>query len=262
MPRKIPISHKKRKNQLLRKRAVKRGDVSTDLLQPPKTKANKGKGPAGQRSSIFTRSSRKLQSSFIKLSPKFLEETRVLASILTLPRPIPYATAVLPEHWLEKLEDSQAADAQNEQSLKCPRRPKWRYDMSKEELEANEEGLFKKWLAQTDELLNQWCSNGIQEDLPPGEKSRNARKLEIDDVQQASEMPHAPTSYERNLEVWRQLYVEFHYTFHFSCYPTSFSQLACIRNLTDIIDPPRFPLSLSTFPTSSFLFSLFVLSHH
>ncbi|KAH9937255.1 uncharacterized protein B0H18DRAFT_1091510 [Fomitopsis serialis] len=111
--------------------------------------------------------SRRLQSSFVKLSADFLNDTRTLASDLALTRPIPPQAAIWPER-------------------------SWRYDMSKKEVEANEEGLFRKWLAQTDDAVNHRATAISQPDP--------------DHPAPAAKMPSAPTSFERNLEVWRQLW--------------------------------------------------------
>lgn len=65
--------------------------------------------------------------------------------------------------------------------------------MSKNEVEKNEEGLFKRWLDQTDQVLKEW----VDHDPSPsdGETSNEDETV----------MPRAPTHFERNLEVWRQL---------------------------------------------------------
>ena len=67
--------------------------------------------------------------------------------------------------------------------------------MSKKEVEKNEEGWFKKWLDQTDRVLDEWVDNGS----PPSDG----------DTESGGEVaiPRAPTYFERNLEVWRQLSV-------------------------------------------------------
>lgn len=209
MPRKTPISNKKRRGQLLRKRAVKRGDVLPTDQQP--TKLHKNRFTITQQVSTSVRSSRKLESSFTKLSPNFLDLTRTLAATLNLQRPIPYTVAILPEDWLEHPADDQDGPTRDDQqivSLVCPKRPKWRYDMSKEEVEKNEEGLFKKWLAQTDNSVQKWCSNGLQLEATDPAKNKDQA------TERPSKMPHAPTSFERNLEVWRQLYVYFSFEYH------------------------------------------------
>ena len=65
--------------------------------------------------------------------------------------------------------------------------------MSKNEVEKNEEGLFKKWLDQTDQVLKEWVDSGSS---PSGV---------VTSGQGGDVMPRAPTHFERNLEVWRQL---------------------------------------------------------
>jgi hypothetical protein len=76
--------------------------------------------------------------------------------------------------------------------LTCPKRPKWKFEMSKREVERNEEGVFTKWLALTDQLLEQWQN---REEQNPG------------DITTATAQLRSPSYFERNLEVWRQLYV-------------------------------------------------------
>lgn len=73
--------------------------------------------------------------------------------------------------------------------------------MSKKELEANEEGLFRKWLEQTDNLVLQWRLN-VAESLnnSAGIDDINYKKSKAE-----PRMPQSPTYFERNLEVWRQL---------------------------------------------------------
>ena len=65
--------------------------------------------------------------------------------------------------------------------------------MSKTEVEKNEEGLFKKWLDQTDQVFKEWVDRG------PSPSDVGASD------QGECVMPRAPTHFERNLEVWRQL---------------------------------------------------------
>lgn len=43
------------------------------------------------------------------------------------------------------------------------RRPKWRYDQTKKEVEKNEEGMFAKWLAAVDSEVDEWREEGLLE---------------------------------------------------------------------------------------------------
>jgi hypothetical protein len=191
MPRKVPFSNKQRKAQLQEKRAIKRGDVSPppvqrNLKQKRRHLASRS-AIAGTVDAQAVASSRKLQSAFIKLSPAYLEKSRVIASKQPLPRPIPPAVAVFSPDDLDQTNEGRS------QKLSCPKRPKWRYDMSKKEVERNEEALFKKWLDETDRVLDEWVDHG-----PSSSDGDTADQGE-------TVMPRAPTHFERNLEVWRQL---------------------------------------------------------
>jgi len=202
MQRRKPASAKQRKAQLQLKRAVKRGDAPPP--DPKKTHHRKHKsarlGPTGRllgspANATAIASSRRLQSSFIKLPPHFLEETKNLASILALPRPIAPLVAALGNLATSTGQFTNLNDVKHEQ-LTCPRRPKWRYDMTKKEVEKNEEAIFDKWLAQTDSLVADWLQHGVGKD--------DDREREETRSQQV-EMPRSPTYFERNIEVWRQL---------------------------------------------------------
>ncbi|KAH9912144.1 P-loop containing nucleoside triphosphate hydrolase protein [Epithele typhae] len=172
MPRRIPISGKRRQERNELKRAVKRGELDAR--------------PKGKRKGLHARTSETAaaeaaaaiaSSTRLKLPQSFLDKTRALASSIPLTRPLPAERAILPD----------PAPPALGSTLRCPMRPQWDYNTSKEELEANEEVLFEAWLAETDALLNDW-TNPSQVDA------------------QAAQMPHAPPSFERNLQVWRQLW--------------------------------------------------------
>ena len=187
--RRKPTSTRQKKADQQLKRAIKRGDVPHP---EPKKNPHHRKSKIGQTgnsdNAALVESARKLQSTFIKLPPKYLEETKLLASTLPLFRPIPIEKPTFKSFHIE-------ADLQTA-VLTCPKRPKWKFEMSKLELERNEEGVFKKWLAQTDQLLEEWQNKEEQKLLQnPG------------DITTANAQLRSPSYFERNLEVWRQLYV-------------------------------------------------------
>lgn len=201
MPRRKPTSIKQLKAERQLKRAVKRGDAP-----PPDTQAKKSKRP---RKGIYNRpgqqgnlsgsqavidASRKLQSTFIKLPPTFLQDTKILASSLALPRPISQEAALLTS------EKTGGDDDVMFGKLSCPRRPKWRFDMSKNEVEKNEEGLFKKWIEQMDDIVESW-----QRGPPSTNEGGSNENAEESEPKKILQMPRSPTYFERNLEVWRQL---------------------------------------------------------
>ncbi len=191
MPRahKPTSTTKKKEDQKLR-RAIKRGDVEP----PPKVKKAKGKKSHMTRSlpTADQEASRKLQSAFVKLSPSFLQETLALSASLILPRPIPESNSILLDN-----------ESESVGVLSCPQRPPWNFKMSKAELENGEKSVFLKWLNNTDDLVQKWQDATQVDDivensdpeLPPSRPPVTA-------------MPRSTTYFERNIEVWRQLYVQ------------------------------------------------------
>lgn len=193
MPKR-PVSGKQHKAELQLKRAIKRGEVPPPEHKPTQKRRTKdvkstpGRSARQQLSSGTVESAQKLQSSFHKLSPAFLDKTKHLAATLPLPRPL---TRIR----LQPFVGSDKAAA-----LTCPKRPKWRFDMSKNEVEKNEEGLFKKWIAHTDSIVSSWVEDGVVNEHDSG--------VALEAEAEPTTMPRSTTYFERNIEVWRQLYVE------------------------------------------------------
>lgn len=71
----------------------------------------------------------------------------------------------------------------------CPRRPKWRFDMTKKEVEVNEERQFESWLDSAKAKIETF--RGVS--------------LESTEERVASGEVKSPSYFELNLEVWRQL---------------------------------------------------------
>lgn len=189
-PRKKPTSTKKKKAEQQLKRAVKRGDVEAPEKKKPQHHKKRRVGPTGNLIGEDAKVPVKrleLQSTFTKLSPQFLEETKTIASNIPLQRPLPPDCAILDSADTGKVPSS---------ALSCISRPKWNFNMSKLEVERNEEGVFKKWLAENDQTVQQW-----QEELDA------KRKADLGEDESPRTMPASPTYFERNIEVWRQLYV-------------------------------------------------------
>ena len=185
----------------LLKRAIKRGDAPPpDPLakkpKPPKKRV-RAQGANSLASQDAIEALRKLQSAFIKLPPSFLEDTNRLASTLPLSRPIPVEAAVLGSGQTGGEGVYHALGGR----LTCPERPKWRFDMTKQEVQENEEGSFKKWIGETDQIVEEWKTGpeGLKMDGDDNTKEVNPVATEPE------QMPKSSTFYERNLEVWRQL---------------------------------------------------------
>ena len=131
MPRKVPQSAKKHREKLQEKRAVKRGDVDPAALPAkPKKKRNAGTAPAVPTSSQAA-AAQKLQSRFSSLSRAFLEQSKVVAANVPLTRPVTATAALYPAST-----GRIPAETERElnEKLKCLKRPKWRHDMTKEQV--------------------------------------------------------------------------------------------------------------------------------
>ncbi|KAG6897123.1 hypothetical protein C0992_003977 [Termitomyces sp. T32_za158] len=199
MPRRKPTSTRQKKADTQLKRAIKRGDVP---LPDPQQKPHQSKikrrptgtsiGPPSDPAHAAVHAARRLQSSFDSLTSKFLEKTRIIASKLPLTRPIPDTAVIYTEDFHS-----------NGQTLTCPRRPKWRYDMAKKEVERNEEGVFKKWLDQTDKAVLNWQN---ESDSRTQESTDEPPLVRASINEEHDSMPRSSTYFERNLEVWRQLW--------------------------------------------------------
>ncbi|PFH49804.1 hypothetical protein AMATHDRAFT_146756 [Amanita thiersii Skay4041] len=184
--RRKPISTRQKKADQKLKRAIKRGDAPPSEPKPkPNHRRSRGRGGSELVRDQHAESVRRIQSAFITLPPRFLEETKLIASTTPLHRPIAAVNAIINI-------TNDLSSKKDIPVLTCPRRPKWRYDMSKKEVEHNEEGWFKKWLEKTDEDLRAWQDGtGPFEDAGSPSNSHTVR---------------SPSYFERNLEVWRQLW--------------------------------------------------------
>ncbi|KAI0045203.1 P-loop containing nucleoside triphosphate hydrolase protein [Auriscalpium vulgare] len=205
MPRKKPASAKQRKAQLQIKRAVKRGDLDPEQVpasassrrHPHSRSAAPSAEGARSSNAAAVASARRLQSAFVKLSPSLLDRSKELAANVPLPRPISPSSAI----WRTesgRIDGEKEADMRSQMS--CLRRPKWRYEMTKNEVEKNEEGVFAKWLTKMDDQVDEWVK------LAEEQAQARAGVDEDGKPKQSTEMPMSPTIFERNLEVWRQLW--------------------------------------------------------
>ncbi|KAG8803593.1 hypothetical protein FRC17_006158, partial [Serendipita sp. 399] len=242
MPRRQPISTKQKKAQLQLKRAIKRGDVEapepTDSRRKTKGKGRPLRSAAGAGAGVSNAgdrtpsgvTTRKLESRFKRLEKEWLDHARFVASTTELPRPIPFEATVLdtnsflreagtPVTVTSKNESEKEEtvgqsnevkrDESNEKKPKvtmyAPKRPKWRYDQTKKEVEKNEEGLFSKWLREMDTIVEQWqappAMATAERDDGTKEEGTSSRETENSIIYKRS-----PTYFERNLEVWRQLW--------------------------------------------------------
>lgn len=187
MPRRVPYSPKKKRQQIQDKRAVKRGDLDPDEVRVP-THVPKARSHL-RMSNLPTDDGRKLQSRFIALPPDYATTTRNLAYSSVLPRPLPSSSVLFPVDIMLR----------DEGKMRCPVRPRFKPGSTKKEVERNEEGIFKKWMRETEEVVHSWVDGGsASSSLEKGKE-----KAEVDEEE--SQWPRSPAWFETNLEVWRQL---------------------------------------------------------
>lgn len=113
----------------------------------------------------------RLESRFLRLPLELIQHYQNISATQELIRPIPAQLSYCLSQDVASVEIA---------NLNCPKRPKWNFDMTKKEVERNEEVYFEKWLAQTDSALSTYSST-------------------------LGGTP-SPSFYERNLQVWRQLW--------------------------------------------------------
>jgi hypothetical protein len=194
MPRRKNFSHKFKKAQLQDARAVKRGDLTIEEAAAAHSsrrttralEAGISRAPLNPAES----SSRRHTSRFVTVSPDYLDRTRILAFSEALPRPLPPDSAIFPVAWLEARDQ--------ERRLTVPARPRFRFGQTKKELERNEEGMFRKWLGETDGVMQEW----VEGEEPPMQEGLNEDGVYIEPE---PKWPRGPSWFETNLEVWRQL---------------------------------------------------------
>lgn len=185
MPRAVAFSAKQKRAYIKDKRAAKRGELDAEDIRLS-AHHNRSHKP-GHRDAVrhrLTDSNGRLKSSFLALSPEYIDRSREMAYTQQLVRPIPDEAAVFPVDILRR----------DEGQLRCPVRPAFSYDMSKEEVLQNEAEYFDDWLSQTEDTVDTWVS------------SSNDETSESSDALDAAQPSiRSPTWFETNPEVWRQL---------------------------------------------------------
>ncbi|CAK9781736.1 P-loop containing nucleoside triphosphate hydrolase protein [Cutaneotrichosporon oleaginosum] len=175
-PRHVAFSHKQKKLQLQTKRAIKRGEQVETLDHGSNgrirlDRSHRARSEAHDGVELFSR--------FIAVPRDYVVRTRDAAWNDEIPRPIPDSVASFP---LELVDNPAAA------GLSIPSRPAFTPGQTKREVEQNEEAVFQSWLENARETVEAWVDNDgldASEDFLP---------------------LRSPSSFETNLEVWRQLW--------------------------------------------------------
>ncbi|KAH8826833.1 P-loop containing nucleoside triphosphate hydrolase protein [Flagelloscypha sp. PMI_526] len=190
MPRAKPTNVTGLKARKKLARAVKRGDAEAP---DPEIAIAKRRGVkralAHSDSPQAMEASKKLYSSDMRAPKEYLRYTREVTSNLPLTRPVTTDKVFLDE------QEFLVGSSSELKKLTLPQRPPWTYETTKEELERTEEMSYAKWIAATDALITSSASTRLEED------NRN-------DQETHPEFPRPLniTYFERNLEVWRQLW--------------------------------------------------------
>lgn len=183
-PRAVPYSHKKKRKQLLTKRALKRGEEVPDYVK------TNGTVPLDRshRQRSVAQDVLELRSRFIAIPHDYAIRTRDAAWADVLTRPIPDSLATFPLD----LVDNPAG-----KGLSVPSRPPFEFGQTKREVEANEEDVYRKWLANARDTVESWMEGDDEDEDEDDEYDRRSEE-------KTTEL-RSPSSFETNLEVWRQL---------------------------------------------------------
>lgn len=200
-----------------------------------------------------------LASKFIDLSPEFVLASRTTALTEPLPRPLPSGSSSFPRGWLDA--------GKGKAPMRVPMRPAWTYEMTKTEVEANEEEAHARWLAECAAIVDEWKHDGAERDATTWEQTadskqtgrlnwpRSTSELNLSTILQLGVsrsstliLPALLVSafYETNLQVWRQLWrttemVSVLYSSGLS-FGGSSDCLLLLRAVLDPARPPRHPL--------------------
>ncbi|GMK56024.1 hypothetical protein CspeluHIS016_0210800 [Cutaneotrichosporon spelunceum] len=180
-PRHVAFSHKQKKLQLQTKRALKRGEEIKVLEHGQNgrvrlDRSHNARSEAHDGLELFSR--------FIAVPRDYVVRTRDAAWDDQLPRPIPDSAATFPLGLVDN-----AAGA----NLSVPSRPPFKPGQTKREVEQNEEALFQEWFCGARNVVEGWV-DGADIDSPNGDTNTDPSPL------------RSPSSFETNLEVWRQLW--------------------------------------------------------
>jgi hypothetical protein len=140
----------------------------------------------------------------LSVSPEYLAYTQQIAFERPLARPIPSEFT----HYRSPIDREPTSDKQDkvrrlDDRLDCPKRPKWRYGVTKKELEKNEEGNFAKWLQSVDDVAEEYAM--IDEETGSDDDNENTT-ASLQMVDRTELEVRSPSFFERNLQVWRQLW--------------------------------------------------------
>lgn len=166
------------------------------------------------------------ESSFSKLTSHQLEQFNLSATYSRLKRPIPSSYAVFQDIDIVSLSTTASSSDPSsfdlstfikdslieDQQLSLPKKPRWKNVNDAKSLHSNEKEVFKQWIEKTDEKLFKVFSSTSKslketESTSRGDRVPNQIGYQVQSILEIGpEKAVIPTLYERNLEVYRQLW--------------------------------------------------------
>lgn len=186
-PRHVAFSHKQKKLQMQMRRAMKRGeDVEGYEKTNGRIRLDRSHAARSEAHDDLD-----LHSRFLSIPRDYAETTRNAAWSDELLRPIPDSYAAFPVHMVDN-----PAGAE----LSVPARPPFLPDQTKREVEENEEEMFRKWLRRARQTVEDWVDGAdvVSDDNEGDESPETSNDGAVRSLR-------SPSSFEINLEVWRQL---------------------------------------------------------
>ncbi|KDN36770.1 P-loop containing nucleoside triphosphate hydrolase protein [Tilletiaria anomala UBC 951] len=161
-----------------------------------------------KRRQVLTDIAKREESSFAKLGPDALLQLNLHATYTVLARPIPRVLTLYshPENNVARggSSDSESVSKKTSRSrplLTLPKKPRWSHELSAKAVQSNEAEAFRNWLEKTDEEV-QRC---FKDALTVKGKGR-AAEHNVDDDAATLAAAVIPSLFERNLEVYQQLW--------------------------------------------------------
>jgi hypothetical protein len=151
---------------------------------------------------------RALESRFAKLSPTALENLSLIAAYTPLERPVRPELAILTPERIDASTSASASTSAAEGGSKggggsgafrLPKKPRWHRDLSAKAVQSNESSVFSSWLEETDSAMDSRFS------LVKGLLSSSVAEVKHLPRPKAEECL-LPSMFERNVEVYRQLW--------------------------------------------------------
>lgn len=184
-------------------------DTGADKASAASAPANPSAHPIGGAASAkvpngaTANKARALESRFAKLSPTALENLSLIAAYTPLERPVRPELAILTPERIDATNSASTSTAEGGPrgggAFRLPKKPRWHRDLSAKAVQSNESSVFSSWLEETDAAMDSRFS------LVKGLLSSGVAEVKHLPRPKAEECL-LPSMFERNVEVYRQLW--------------------------------------------------------